>query len=294
MKYRNPLLENTNEAPEYEAQRVLTEIGWDGVPPVDLMEICEMYGFEYFFEPKPLMKEEGTTKFRGEGDFFILINTHNSDCKDGFSNNQTLRRRQRFTMAHELAHCTYKSHTNLALQKNLAHRENPYSKPYTKLRESQANEFAAHLLVPRKAFKEISHRVGWNNPKQIIEETSETFDVSLQVAAQQVAQFADFPCIAIVFNPDGLPKRIPSYSPYFQETELFYSRHQSVPEGTSARKLMNSINAGSVSTQVFQSASTWFPEVHEAKTEKFSVTETSFKLGPYGILSFLEIEDTNS
>lgn len=156
MKYKSPYFENTNEDPEYEAGKVLSEVGWDGTLPIDVLAICEMYGLECFFEADPSMQEEGTTKFLRDGDFYILINTYNTDCIDGFSNNQTKRRRQRFTLAHELAHCTYKSHVNLQLQQNLTDKSNPHSKTYTKIREHQANQFAAHLLVPKKAFQNFS------------------------------------------------------------------------------------------------------------------------------------------
>jgi Zn-dependent peptidase ImmA (M78 family) len=195
MKYSNPCFENTNEDPEYEAGKVLAEISWDGILPIDVLTICEMYGLECLFDADPSMQEEGTTKFRGDGDFYIFINTHNTDCIHGFSNNQTKRRRQRFTLAHELAHCIYKSHVNLQLQQNLSDKNNPHSKTYTKIREDQANQFAAYLLVPKKAFQKFSRQVGWNNIAQLIQQTSDEFDVSLEVAAQQIARLANYSCI---------------------------------------------------------------------------------------------------
>ena len=124
MNHFNPYFENTNEDSEYEANKVLAEIDWNGDIPIDPLGICEMYGIECIFAEDPSMREEGTTKFCGEGDFYIFINTYGKDCIDGFSEDQTIRRRQRFTLAHELAHCTFKSHTNLQLQKNLSNKKN--------------------------------------------------------------------------------------------------------------------------------------------------------------------------
>lgn len=294
MRHSNPSFEKTNENPEYEAERVLVETGWDGALPIDMLAICEMYGLDCFFDADSSMQEEGTTKFRADGDFYIFINTHNTDCINGFSNNQTKRRRQRFTVAHELAHCTYKSHINLQLQQNLSNKKNPHSKNYIKLREDQANKFAAHLLVPRKAFKIFSRQVGWNNISKLIEKTADTFDVSLQVAAQQIARLANYPCITILFDSNGNPKRIPVYSDDFQETKLFYPKDQVVPRGTAGAQMISGLNQNQQTKKCFKDASTWFPDAPDMRAEKFSIVETSIRIGKYGILTFLEIDEVDN
>jgi|GEM_PF-6711703 len=291
IRYRSPYFENVNEDPEYEVNKVLAQIGWDGTIPIDLIEICDMYAFDVKFDPVPEMKEEGTTKFRQEGEYYILLNTHGTDCEDGFSSDRTRCRRQRFTLAHEIAHCIYKSHTDIELQCNLQHPSNPHARNYTRKREEQANLFAAHLLIPRKAFKDFSRSIGWNNIAKLIHQTSESFDVSIEVAIQQIARLADFPCIAILFKQDGSPLRTPSYSPDFSETGLFYGKSQDVPSGTVAAQMLAGQKNSKQVQRKYQSASIWFPDMYEWKTEKFSVTETSISNGRYGVVSFLEIEE---
>ena len=293
MKYRNPYFENTDEDPEYEANKVLAQIEWDGTVPIDLLDICEQYGLECIFRADPSMSEPGKTAFRNEVDFYIQINTYNTDCLDGFSHNQTTLRRQRFTLAHEIAHCIFRSHINLKLQQNLSNKNNPHSKFYPKIREDQANQFAAYLLIPRKAFEQFSRQVGWHNIAQLIQQTSEKFDVSLEVAAQQIARLADYPCIAILFDRNGNPKKVPAYSADFQETKLFYSRNKSAPSGTAIAKMLSNLNQNLNQNQQtkkhFSDASIWFPEAPDWRAEKFSVVETSLQTGKYGILTFLEI-----
>jgi Zn-dependent peptidase ImmA (M78 family) len=293
-KHRNPFFENVNEDPEYEVKRVLVQIGWDGSIPIDLLEICDVYDFEVRFSSIPDMKEAGTTKFLDNGDFYILINTHNTDCIDGFSTNQTELRRQRFTLAHEIGHCIYKSHTDINLQKNLQNLKNPHSKSYVRQRENQSNLFAAHLLIPREAFKKVLRITTWRDAAILIQQVSESFNVSIQVAIQHIARLAEFPCIAILFNVDGVPIRTPSYSSDFTETGLFYGKDQALPSGTLANQMLNGNNSNQHDKKKYRNASTWFPDIPRLKAERFSVVETSIKIGQYGIASFLEIEELDN
>jgi hypothetical protein len=272
-------------------EKVLAGISWDGTLPIDLIEICIRNDFEYIFDADASVKEPGKVKHREDGSFFIFINTYNSDCKTGFSSDQTIRRRQRFTLAHELAHCVYNSHTNLDLQQSLTNRSNPHRKSYIKIREDQANQFAAHLLIPRKSFDDFSKKVGWKDIHKLIIETSQTFDVSLEVAGQQIAKLAKYSCIAIPFKINGEPKRVPSYSPDFAETKLFYPKSQSAPDGTLANKMLSGSNMKDVDKKEYRDASIWFPDLNSSKAEKFKITEWSIKLGQHGVLSFLEVED---
>lgn len=288
--HRNPHFEKVNEDPEKEANKVLLQVSWDESVPVDLIEICDMSDIEVKFLSKPEMKEHGKTKFMDNGDFYIVINTYGTDCLDGFSSNKTKSNRQRFTLAHEIGHCILESHRDINLQQNLENPANPHSNEYKRYREEQANLFAAHLLIPRKSFKKLSNKVGWNNPHKLIQKVSQDFSVSMQVAVQQMTRLADFSCIAILFDESGLPIRTPTYSSDFSETGLFYGKNQLLPEGTIAYQVLkNSIPGGS---KKYRDASIWFPE-QEWKADKYSVIENSIKAGKYGVISFLEIEEIN-
>ena len=116
----------------------------------------------------------------------------------------------------------------------------------------------------------------------------------MEVAAQQIVRLADYPCISILFKPDGEPKKVPVYSDDFKETGFFYSKSQNAPEGTAAAQMLSNLNQNQQVKKSFPDAAIWFPNTPDWKVEKFSVAETSFRLGQYGVLSFLEINEIDT
>jgi len=80
--------------------------------------------------------------------------------------------RQRFTIAHEIAH-HYLGHTRDGERK---FRDNPnhYSTGHQEQVELEANEFAAELLMPSEAVLALIERKGITNPTQL----ASIFDVS--------------------------------------------------------------------------------------------------------------------
>jgi hypothetical protein len=155
--------------------------------------------------------------------------------------------------------------------------------------EGQANQFAAHLLIPRQAFTEQAKRIGWGDIAKLVTSIADLFEVSIQVSIQQSARLADFPCIALLFSSSEGTLRTPVYSRYFTETGLFYPKNQDAPSGTLAAKLLANNAMEQVGKKHYSDASTWFPNALDWRAEKFAVNETSFKLGTYGAASFLEI-----
>lgn len=291
-QHRNPLFEKVEEDAEYEVSKVLSEISWDGALPIDLEEVCEIYDFKYKFEVDPEMKHcGGKVAIYAPGDFSIIINTSETDCLDGLSADSRIRRRQRFSFAHEIGHCVYPSHQNLALQRNLSNPANPHSHNYIRKRENQANQFAANILIPRQAFKQNIRNCEWDNIAKLVPKVVERFDVSLQVAIQRTASLADFPCMAIIFKTDGLPLRVPSRSSDFSDTRLYFGRDQKVPNSTLAASMLsgNSQQQGA-RRRSYSDASDWFPESGWRAT-KYSINETSFSLGRYGVATFLELAE---
>jgi len=87
-------------------------------------------------------------------------------CINKFQNEQ----RQRFTMAHELAHIIfdYKDNIDFNIQEKILFRDKSIDS-----RERKANEFAAELLMPQELFVEAM-RSGYNT----IEKLADKFDVS--------------------------------------------------------------------------------------------------------------------
>lgn len=293
LRHRNPLFEKVEEDPEYEVRKVLSEIDWDGELPIDLNQVCDIYDFPYEFKPIPDMPEPGKTKLY-DGELCIIINTHGHDCSNDFSSKPTARRRQRFTFAHEIGHCVYPSHQDIALQRNLSNPDNPHSPTYIKMRENQANQFAAHILVPRQAFKRVVSNDAWDNITKLVPLVVEKFDVSFQVAIQQTARLAEFPCMAILFGTDQKPRRVPVRSPDFEDTNLFYSRNQEAPSSTLVASMLSGRTQDRQGRKRYSDASAWFPDAASWKAEKFSIVETSFNLGKYGVATFLGFTELES
>lgn len=288
--YRSPNFERLDENPKMEAQKLLSQIGWEEELPINLLELCSQFDYEVRFESHPdLQKCGGKVQYVGVGDFYIIINTHDTDNPTGFSNNDSLRRRQRFTLGHEISHCTYKSHTDLCLQVDLQNKNNPHHVSYVKKQEWQANEFARHLLIPEKAYRRIEKNTGWRSVNTLLSEVVNSFDVSSQVAIQQMARLAQFAAIAILFKPNGIPLRPPIYSADFQDINLYFGKDQPVPENTPAANLLDGKFTDNTMIKTYDSLDLWFPSAFDWKKEKYGVKETSIRLGEYGVATFLEI-----
>ncbi len=291
--YRSPNFERVDENPKLEAEKLLSDIDWEGKLPIDLLAICSQCDYEVRFEPRSdLPTIPGKVQHVGVGDFYILINTHDTDNPNGFSSNDSLRRRQRFTLAHEISHCTFKSHTDLGLQVDLHDKNNPHRVSYAKKQESQANEFACHLLIPEKAYRPIEKKTGWKNVNTLVNEVVTNFDVSRQTAIQQMARLAQFPAIAILFKSDGMPLRVPVYSSDYSDIGgLFFGKDQPVPDNTAAANLLDGKFNDNFMSKTFRSLDPWFNNLPDWKNEKYGIKETSIQLGQHGVATFLEIID---
>jgi hypothetical protein len=285
----NPHFENVDENPELAAQKVLSQIEWDGVVPIDLVGICDMFDFELVFENRPDMKEDGTTELHPDGaSCKIIINTKGNFPDDGFAEDPTIQQRQRFTLAHEIGHCIYASHQNRALQDDLARKDNPHGKSYARLREFQANEFAASLLMPTQHLKKVLRPLKYRNAQDDLRQISEIYNVSFQVAIQRIPKVENFPCITILFR-DGKPIRMPSYSKSFVEEGFYFPRDQVIPDNTIADRMDTGKETGDYCKKVYSDTRTWFPSFR-GNPDQYKVSEHSFNQGKFGITTFLAIE----
>lgn len=110
--------------------------------PVDLTELFSKLGIEYKSVPLP-DDVFGCLKKIGEDKFEITVNSKNSKT------------RQRFTAAHELGH--YVLHRHLlgnGVSDNTAYRSvagsDCYNEKITSRHETEANGFAAEILMPKE------------------------------------------------------------------------------------------------------------------------------------------------
>jgi hypothetical protein len=284
----NPYFASIEENAETSVRKLLRETEWDGTVPVDLMTICDLNDWGPDFIELPDMKEEGKTELSLSG-CRIVLNTHGKSNKTGLCEQPTERRRQRFTLAHEIGHCYFRSHSDYELQEALQDKANIHHKTYNRTRESQANGFAANLLIPTDHFKEFLKGKSYKDLQALVDEISDTYDVSFETAIQRLAAMTGYPCMAIVFK-DGKAKRVPSYSSDFQETKLFFAKGDPIPATTSAHRLHIGRTDADYELTNYRTAGTWFPN-KPWLSDKFTVKERSFNMGAGRIITFLEIEE---
>lgn len=288
-KHLNPYFINTEEDSETAVRRLLKQSEWTDELPINLQLLCELNDYELVFEPRSNMREEGTTEL-SEYSSKIIINTQNKLVKDGFSQDVTERRRQRFTLAHEIGHCFLNSHKDYELQAELiTNPNNPHRGSYNRKRESQANGFAANLLIPSDHFIDfLKTKNTGNNCDELItliNEISDTYDVSFEVAINRLATKISYPCLCAVFVK-GQTLRVPAYSDDFRETGLYFGKKSLIPKGTSAHRL----SEGKTEIQeAFKHPNTerWFPENYHS-SDKYKIFERSIDMGKERIISFLE------
>jgi len=285
MKPLNPDFVNLAEMPRQAALRLLQECDAMRIP-IDPVALCTMNDWPLYFMRLDNEKRAATTLMDGDS-IQIVVNTKHSDNEEGFSSDSSLRRRQRFSLGHEIAHAWLNSHNDFGLQKQLM-TENPHGVRYQLMRESQANEFASELLMPQPLMEERMKTFRWDN---VIEEAAllaEEFDVSLTVALRRVTGMASFPALMFYFGTHREAPQGAIPSKYFSDTELPKPSGVSMPNGSLVARLAADPQSR-VSTIRNVSASVWFPQ--NKKAQGFKVQEWAKRIGEKGFLVFISISE---
>jgi hypothetical protein len=273
------------EVPRREALTLLAKSGQSDTLPIDLGKICEYEAMPLKFtqidDPKIAARLVLT-----EGEWFIEVDDGgNGDST--FSTDTTTRRRQRFSVAHELGHYKFKSHCDNDLQGVLLSGHNPNASSYLLIRESQANEFATELLLPYPLLKPLLKTLDFKNEFfKSVENISDQFDVSMTATLKRIATILDIPVIAIHFAPDGKAYQLPSYSPEYKSAKFFFERGRTIPDNTYAANMFDGKTTASRGRKAYPDSSIWFPN---RRGDDFKVVEWALTLGNYGILVFLEL-----
>jgi len=281
----NPDFVNLSEMPRLAALKLLEECEALEAP-VDLKALCEINDWPLYFMQLDNEKRAATTLMDGES-IQIVVNTKYSDREDGFSSDSSLRRRQRFSVAHEIGHAWLNSHKDFGLQKQLLI-ENPHGKRYHLMRESQANEFASELLMPQILLEPRMKQFRWDDVLEEASVLSDEFDVSMAVATRRVIGLADFPAFMLFFKEDGKAPQGAIRSRYFSDTELPIPNGGSMPAGSLVHRLAMDPESR-VRTIRNMDSSVWFPNCRKSKG--FKLQEWAKRLGDKGFLSFIGITE---
>lgn len=281
----NPDFVNLAEMPRKAALRLLEECNALSAP-IDLVALCRMNDWPLYFMRLDNEKRAATTLMDGES-IQIVVNTKYSDNQAGFSADTSLKRRQRFSLAHEIAHAWLNSHNDFGLQKKLLI-ENPHATRYHLMREAQANEFASELLMPQPLLTERMKAFRWDDPIEAAGLLADHFDVSLTVALRRITGLAQFPALMFYFGADGQAAQGAIPSKYFSDTELPKPSGASMPDGSLVAKLAVDLQSR-VSTMRNMSGSVWFPQ--NKKAQGFKLQEWAKRLGDKGFLVFLAFSE---
>ena len=199
------------------ATDVLKEYSSELTYPINIVDIARKHGFEVvginFFdlekekEFKDLVSDKGHilgAVFIDKENAKILYNTEliEDGRFSGLSEEEkkdNLRKRQRFTVAHEIAHCALHMSPNdtlhIEFRNDQANNQN--------IRERQANIFAGELLMPTEIMLKIGKICNYRFP---IDSLSESFFVSRNVVRARIRSLVEtgvFPGAATMYETVG-------------------------------------------------------------------------------------------
>lgn len=164
----------TSHGPSYVvAEDLLKRYGLN-TPPVDVDKLAMMMG-------------AAVVRTRAEGDESGFVMRDGSKVVIGV-NSGTSRRRQRFTVAHEIGHLLMHE-GNLIVDSSIrANYRNDVSSMATDAQEMEANKFAAALLMPMERVREAVARlsVGATSREDLINRLSREFDVSTEATGYRL------------------------------------------------------------------------------------------------------------
>jgi hypothetical protein len=173
-----------NDTPALSAQNLLTQYGIEDPTDVPIEDLIWAQGCVY--EEKPLTGAEGRIIFSGSNSAFIVINRNISNLE-----------KKRFIRAHELGH--FRLHSSLSpffhcdvqafMERN---KEGSH--------ESEANAFAAELLMPELLF--LQYIAGQPFSVELLKRTSHRFQTSLMATTFRYNELGSEP-IAFFFSQGG-------------------------------------------------------------------------------------------
>lgn len=280
----NPDFVNLSEMPRKAAKRLLEDLE-DPSLPINLEAICQINDWPLLFMPLDNEKQAATTIMDGDS-IQIVVNTKHSDNENSYSSNASLRRRQRFSLAHEIAHACLNSHKDFRLQKQLL-AENPHGTRYHLMREAQANEFASELLLPQGLLESRMKTFGWDDVIEQAGFIGEEYDVSLTVALRRITGLANFPALMFYFMPDGRAPQGAITSRFFSDTGLKKPLGTSMPNGSLVARLAND-QQSRVGTIRNMRGTVWF---QDRDAQRFKLQEWAKRLGSMGFLTFIAINE---
>ena len=215
--------------------------------PINLFELLNQWGIPIEYINKP--KEYFLAKITLTNCPKIFINSIYSEdqIKSLHLIDKNAWHNLRFSIGHEIGHNFLKIHNNTQIRERMLIYNSALNKQrYIQITESQANKFAAALLMPVLPMKKYLNY--GNKPLDMAQKISEIFDVSLTSAFLRLAKLSDniVACIQIDILTGKIKKL--EYSKSFQDIRqeyypykaLFIAPHSDIPTKSASYKLLNS------------------------------------------------------
>ena len=267
-------------------------VGVDTIP-IDVFSIPDQMDYEVIFLGKDFKNdnEYGFSDISSENNKRIYLNANfYGNSFEELMQDNLKRRHCRFTLAHELGHCTIPEHSNIELQNSLLNENNLHAKKYSFKKEYEANVFAAELLIPSTTITNI-YSFG-KTFKDIINNLSLKYDTSIMASALKAASLMnDSICICLQISKNNGKIINFKYSNAFRE----YGKGLFITKGTNpySGSIANTILKGKISIsshQLYRYPKDWFPNFRGS--EEAELHEWSFDMGE-NIITFLELIDTS-
>lgn len=264
--------------------------------PIDVFAIPEFLEengvtFEFSKEKFTDTTEYGLTELSSDGFKHIYLNANfYGNSFDEVKQDKIKRRHCRFTLAHELGHCSIPSHKNYDLQHDMLDKNNIYAKKYSFTKEYEANVFASELLIPSNTIQNIYEN--GKTFKEIINNISEKYDASITASALKTASLMnDSICICLMIDPLNNKIINVKYSKAFADygKGLYLDRNSEIYKGSMTSSLIKRGDQG-YNYQKYKTPSDWFPNFYGS--EEAELHEWAFYIGE-NIITFLELVDTS-
>ena len=267
-------------------------VGFDNIP-IDVFCIPEQMDYEVIFSKENFqdINEYGYSDISSADNKIIYLNANfYGNSFEEVRLNDTKRRHCRFTLAHELGHCTIPEHCNVDLQNTLLNKSNIYAKKYSFKKEYEANVFASELLLPSSTITNI-YSFG-KTFKDIVNNLSLKYDTSIMASALKTASLMnDSICICLQISKSAGKVVNLKYSSAFQEygKGLFIAKNSYPYFGSIANDILKG-NVPHCTHQLCSSPKDWFPQFWGS--DEAELHEWSFDMGE-NIITFLELIDTS-
>ena len=192
-------------------------------------------------------------------------------------NERSSRRRQRFSIGHELGHWMLDRGKAIYIcqKRDLRTKWDFKADP-----ESRANAYAADLLMPAFMFKPAAH--GMPMTFASVGELADTFDTSQTATAIRLVQYGSYPAMVVCYGMEGRRWYTPG-----PDVPYYIRPHKELCHNTGAFELLYG-SSGNGGRPILADADDW---IDHRDSHKYTIYEHSIKISADAVLTMLWWKD---